>query len=145
LIGSKTKTGGSDKDILFTKVSEVGGQLFSKVLPVYYPGSTEEVLGNQDGNAISKTSDNGFIILATIESATSDAGTIGRGETDYYLIKTNGFGDVEWAQAFGSKRGDVGVGVLQAEDGGYVVLGTTQLANVPTIALIKTNSLGEIE
>jgi hypothetical protein len=47
-------------------------------------------------------------------------------------------------QGLGSKRNDIGVSVLQADDGGYVILGQTSLANVPTITLIKTNKDGAI-
>jgi hypothetical protein len=52
---------------------------------------------------------------------------------------------VLWTKSFGSKREDIGVDVLQADDGGFMILGRTMLANVPTIALIKTDADGKID
>lgn len=151
MVGSTNVTGKPDRDIQFTRFSESGALLTNRTYPVYYPATLNsqnpvDVGLNEEGNAVCTTSDNGFVILATIVSATSvEHGALGRGERDYYLMKINAFGDLEWQQTFGSKRDDTGVAVLQSDDGGYVILGTTMLANLATIALIKTNSLGEIE
>lgn len=149
MIGSSSVVGKQDRDILFSRFSETGALLFSRTYPVVFPDTDTDVNQDEKGNAVCTTSDNGFIMLATIVSSTTTVDdqtiTIGRGEKDYYLIKANAFGDVEWKHAFGSKRDDTGVCVTQAEDGGYVILGTTMLANLATIALIKTNSRGEIE
>jgi hypothetical protein len=136
----------SDRDILFTKLDVNGTVLLSKTYPVTYPGGSDVGL-DDEGNAISSTKDQGFIMLGTILTAavpgTDDV--IGRGATDYYLMKIDNFGAPQWQTSFGSKREDTGVSVVQAEDGGYVILGTTDLANVATLALIKTNSAGEIK
>jgi hypothetical protein len=144
LIGS-TNISRGDREIQLTRIDQFGGVLTSTTIPVFFPDTEDEVELDEEGNSLYATTDNGLIILATITSATSGENFIGRGEKDYYLIKSSSFGDVEWAQAFGSKRNDIGVAVLEADDGGYVILGQTSLANVPTIALIKTNSLGVIE
>ena len=145
MIGSTNVDGKTDRDILFTRVSETGAVLSTRTYPVYFPGTEIPVNLDEEGNGICTTSDGGFIILATITSTTSEGNVLGRGEKDYYLMKINAFGDVEWSRAFGSRRDDVGVSVSQADDGGYVILGYTKLANVETIALIKTNEFGEIE
>lgn len=145
MIGSSNVAGKQDRDILFARFSNSGTELFNRTYPVYYPGTNDDVRLDDEGNSVCTTSDNGFIILATVISATSVDNTIGRGENDYYLMKVNAFGDVQWARAFGSRRNDTGVSVLQADDGGFVILGTTQLANVATIALIKTDASGEID
>jgi hypothetical protein len=147
LIGSTNLTGRLDREILFTRIDKSGGLISSKTIPVTYINKEDtEVLLDEEGNSVCNTIDNGYIILATITSSITENGyIIGRGEKDYYLIKTDGFGDVVWRKAFGSKRNDIGVAVLQADDGGYMILGQTSLANVPTITLIKTNGLGEIQ
>ena len=80
-----------------------------------------------------------------MKTAAKSGETVGRGEEDYYLIKTDPFGVEQWHRSFGSKKADIGVSVLQAEDGGFVILGKTFLANVWTIAFIKTNSEGKLE
>jgi hypothetical protein len=151
VVGSSTVTGKTDRDIMFTRfATNANGAvpLTDTTYAVYYqdtePATENDVRLDDEGNAICETSDRGFIILGTIQSADTEDGFIGRGDTDYYLIRINTFGEVQWTKAFGSQRQDTGVDVLQAEDGGYMILGRTVLANVPTIALIKTDANGEI-
>ncbi len=91
------------------------------------------------GNSICSTLDGGLLILG---SASVDIqGT----NTDYYLIKVDATRNKQWEIAQGGKYPDVGVRVLQSSDGGYIVLGTTTLANVKTVFLMKTDSRGNIE
>ncbi len=78
-------------------------------------------------------------MLGTI--ALDDQGT----NTDYYLIKIDAFGVKSWIRQHGGKFVDVGCKVIQASDGGYIVLGTTNLANVKSILLMKTDSQGNIQ
>ena len=69
--------------------------------------------------------------------------------TDYALIKLDGNGNppADWPEAktYGGKYPDVGKRVLQSSDGGYVVLGTTKLANVNTVFFMKTDGGGNIQ
>jgi len=113
-------------------------------------GSKGEMIGSPAGfslesglafasNSICSTLDGGLLLLGT---ANVDAqGT----NTDYYLIKVDGTGTKQWEITHGGKYPDVGVRVLQSSDGGYVVLGTTTLANVKTVFLMKTDSQGNIQ
>ncbi len=91
------------------------------------------------GNSICTTLDGGLLALGS--SAVDSQGT----NTDYYLIKVDGTGKKQWEIAQGGKYPDLGVRVLQSSDGGYVVLGTTTLANVKTVLLMKTDSQGNIQ
>lgn len=144
MVGSTDVAGKTDRDILFMRFSATGQLLIDpKTYPIYIPGTDTDVGKDEEGNDVCNTKDSGYIILATIVSAEGDV--LGRGEQDYYLIKVNAFGTKEWERAYGSKREDLGIAVTQADDGGYVILGRTNLANLWTIALIKTNSKGEIE
>ena len=78
-------------------------------------------------------------------SSASSAGIAGRGDSDFYLIKINAFGDTVWTNSFGSKFKDEGVTIRQTSDGGYVVLGTTTQGSLKIITLLKTDKNGKIE
>lgn len=136
------KRGGAlgDFDILFKRVSADGIELSSKSFPV--TNQNQEDQGqNETGNALCTTRDGGMLLLGTIDTQ----GTLGRGDKDFYLIKTDAFGTVEWTQSYGSKFEDIGVSVIRTNDGGYVVLGTTTLSRVKTITLLKVNGTGNLE
>jgi hypothetical protein len=91
------------------------------------------------GNSVCSTLDGGLLILGT--TAVDAQGT----NTDYYLAKLDPTGTQTWEKIQGGKYLDAGVRVLQSSDGGYVVLGTTTLANVKTVFLMKTDSQGNIQ
>jgi hypothetical protein len=96
---------------------------------------------NDIGNSINTTLDGGLIILS---SALSD-GIKGRGDTDFYMIKLDAFGNVTWTSAFGSRFKDEGTVALQTSDGGYVVLGTTTQGALKIVTLIKTDKNGKVQ
>lgn len=86
-------------------------------------------------------------------SPTNDSGYIAVGHTyylgatykDIYAVKTNGNGILQWQRAYGGPDSDVGYGVIQTLDGGYLIVGLTYSFGVGTsdIYVIKTNALGE--
>jgi len=121
--------------IVFTRVSTDGTQLSGsgRSFPLLFSQSV------QPANSICSTGDGGLLLLGTV--ALDAQGT----DTDYYLIKIDAFGKQIWAKRQGGTFKDQGVRVLQASDGGYVVLGTTNLANVESIFLMKTDQQGEIQ
>jgi hypothetical protein len=126
-------TAGADTDILFKRVDANGEILSTASFPIE---------GQNDiGNSINTTLDGGLILLASANSA----GIGGRGDSDFYLIKINGFGEQEWTSAFGSRFKDEGVIALQSADGGYVILGTTTQGSIKIITLAKTDNKGKIE
>jgi hypothetical protein len=97
---------------------------------------------NEIGNAIIATSDGGFMVLATIDTYT---GVIGRGNTDLLLMKLGPFGGLLWSKPYGSQDADAGKTIRQTSDGGYVALGTTRLAGVRTVLMIKTDFNGNVD
>lgn len=136
LIGQTDESG--NDDILFKRIAEDGTVLASFTFPVLL--NNTDTQQNEVGNAIASTKDGGFILLGTVPSVTD----LGRGGDDFYLIKLDAFGAVQWTQIFGSQNDDRSVAIAQTADGGYMLLGTTQLANVGTITLVKTNASGNI-
>ncbi len=146
--GSTNKKGnavGSDTDILFKRLAPDGQVLSSQSFP-FGDGTTAD--GQNDvGNSISSTQDGGLILLSSVSSVAIK----GRGDTDYYLIKINAFGDkdtsfgIAGGATFGSKFKDDGVAVRQASDGGYVVLGTITEGALKMVTLTKTDKQGKIQ
>ena len=120
-------------EITFIRVGSQGEMLAA---PVNFNLETGLAL---TGNSICRTLDGGLLLLGT--STVDSQGT----NTDYYLIKVDGTGTKQWEISHGGKYPDAGVRVLQSSDGGYVVLGTTTLANVKTVFVMKTDSQGNIE
>lgn len=138
-----TTTG--EDNIIVQRLAEDGTILFSFQYPVttVFEGQEVNVPGDKEGNAITATHDGGLFIAGTVES---DPGTgFGEGDTDYYLIKTNGNGAVMWQKPIGSRFEDVSVAVVQASDGSLILCGTTELANLKSVMLMKMKADGSLE
>ncbi len=129
--GATTKA--ADTDILFVRMNAVGDTLSTKA----YPFDNQ----NDAGNSISPTSDGGLILLASVNSVAIG----GRGDTDFYLIRIDAFGNTVWTSSFGSRFKDEGVAVRQSSDGGFVVLGTTTQGALKILTLLKADVNGKIE
>ena len=89
------------------------------------------------GNSVKQTTDGGFIIAATTSS-------FGTGGQDIYLIKTDENGDTLWTKTFGGTGNDRAANVVQTNDNGYAVFGTTNSFGNggDDFLLWKTDSLG---
>lgn len=132
-------TAGTDTDIMFKTITTEGFVMSTKSFP-FGDGITPD--GQNDlGTSISSTQDGGLILLASVNSAAIK----GNGDTDYYLIRINAFGDKIWGISFGSRYKDDGVAVRQSSDGGFVVLGTTTQGGLKIITLSKTDGTGKIQ
>jgi len=123
------------KNIVLVSVGSEGNEL----RPMINLPSDNSSIIQISGNSVCSTLDGGLLVLGT--NAVDAQGT----NTDYTLIKLDGSGAQSWERTHGGKYLDVGVKVLQSSDGGYVVLGTTTLANVKTVFFMKADSQGNIQ
>ncbi|MFL2983558.1 MAG: Ig-like domain-containing protein [Candidatus Neomarinimicrobiota bacterium] len=80
-----------------------------------YLGTTHD---DHAGKVI-ETSDGGFLIIG-------DKHNIENGHNDIWLIKTNSQGDSLWTKTYGDEESDYGADLLAHEDGGFIILGSTE-------------------
>ncbi len=130
IVAGLTKSyGAGGRDVFIIKTNEYGDTLWSKT----YGG-----LGDDEGHAIQKTNDNGYII-------TGSTASFGSGGYDVYLIKTDENGDTLWTKTFGGAQDEDGWSVQQTNDNGFIIVGGTLSFgnNIADIYLIKTDENGD--
>ena len=95
------------------------------------------------GRCIKQTSDGGYILVGDSDWYwnSDDRKLYG----DILLMKLNAYGDTLWAKKYGGTYWDQGYDVLETEDNGFLVLGSTDRygPNGDDVYLIKTDSNGD--
>jgi len=71
---------------------------------------------------INQTSDGGYIVVGQSISNNFDV-TGNHGLTDYWLVKLDGTGVIQWQKSLGGTNNDYGTSVQQTSDGGFIVAG----------------------
>jgi len=85
--------------------------------------------GNDLGNSIQLTDDNGFVIIGTHGVA---------GNSTMYLIKTDLTGTEEFSEDYGGVGNETGEAVEQTSDGGFIIIGSSTIEGNSMISLVKT-------
>lgn len=111
--------------------------------------------GGSDGEeaySMVRTNDNGFAILGWTSSTD---GNVSQSYIfqDFWLVKLDSMGVLEWEHTYGGNVTDFGYDVQQTSDGGYIMIGETHSSDVDAIGnhgggdflVIKTDSLGNKE
>ena len=122
IIGTTYSYGAGESDMYLIKTDSTGIEQWART----FGGADYE-----QGNSVQKTSDGGYILLGSTKS-------YGAGSYDFYLVKTDEYGNEEWFETFGSTGNDVGFSVQETSDGGFVLWGSRDSA----LFLIKTNKDG---
>jgi hypothetical protein len=104
--------------------------------------------GGENGDSpycIKTTSDGGFIIAGGSASHYGDVvnsiGPMNAAINDFWILKLNSIGIIEWQKSFGGLSADWATNVALTSDGGYIVVGNTASFNTGTV----TNFHGEID
>ena len=78
--------------------------------------------GWDEANDVQQTSDGGYIVAGQSRSTDGDV-TGNHGFSDYWLVKLDSMGNIEWQRSHGGSHEDIAHAVSQTSDGGYIVAG----------------------
>jgi len=126
-----TNSFGTGYDFWLVKTDSVGNEQWNKT----YGGS-----GTDQAYSMVRTSDGGYALAGHTQS-------YGAGGSDFWLVKTDPAGTLEWSRPYGGGSTDIAHSVARTGDGGYAVAGRTQSygAGATDFWLIKTDSLGNVQ
>jgi len=118
-------------DAWLIRIDSNGNMLWSRT----YGGA-----GNEELWSVIVTSDGGFAAAGWTTS-------FGAGAGDFWLIKTDASGNVEWNKTYGGKNFEAATCLKQTQDGGFVLVGYTYSygAGGSDIWLIKTDKYGNAQ
>ncbi len=99
-----------------------------------YGGTSSDI-----GRSVVQTSDGGYAIAGYTVS-------FGAGLNDVYLIKTDSGGNVLWSRTYGGTDNDMCFSLVQTNDGGYTMAGTTESfgAGLTDVYLVRTDRNGNM-
>jgi hypothetical protein len=127
--GYKTEDSRGSYDYWVVKYSRNKTKLWDRTIG----GDTSDVLVD----AIS-TSDGGYLLGGNSWSGKSGEKTHNSfGSLDYWLVKLDGQGNIQWDKTIGSSNYDVLYDLDQTNDGGYILVGS--------LGLTKINSIGNVQ
>jgi len=108
--GDTESFGAGDGDFWVLKLREDGTVQWQKTF-----GGME-----WDGaESVQQTSDGGYVVAGWTES-------FGTGDGDFWALKLDGDGAIQWQKTYGGKEWDWASSIQQTSDGGYVVAGETE-------------------
>ena len=134
IAGTTSASGAGGRDVLLMKTDLDGNVLWAKTI-----GG----IGDDIAHAIKKTSEGGYIIVGSTSSyvyAPSDS-------SNFYIIKTDYSGNVEWTRAIGSYNTEVANDVIETYDHKYAVVGYTKSIGpgYEDVYLIELDSFGNLQ
>ncbi len=147
--GDKTENCFGSSDYWIVKTDGVGNILWQNTIG----GNNSDVL-----KSIQPTSDGGYILGGWSQSGVSGNKTeICIGDKDYWLVKTDSLGNIQWQNTIGGGNSDELNSIHQTTDGGYILGGSSEsdisgdkTENRIGIAgydywIVKTDALGNIQ
>jgi hypothetical protein len=113
------------------KTDELGNVQWNKT----YGGTN-----NDEAYALLQTTDEGYALAGSTDS-------FGAGGYDFWLVKTDGLGNVEWNKTYGGAGADYARALVRTVDGGYALAGYTDSfgAGSYDFWLVKTDAFGGVQ
>jgi hypothetical protein len=128
LIGYTISFGAGSWDVWLVKTDMYGNMEWNQT----YGGKEHE-----EAYSLVVTSDGGYALAGYTES-------FGAGGADFWLIKTDAYGNVEWNQTYDGAQYDHAYSLVETSDRGYAIAGTTNSfgAEKDDFWLVKTDAQG---
>ncbi|MBC8047760.1 MAG: T9SS type A sorting domain-containing protein [Fimbriimonadaceae bacterium] len=146
IFGDKTEVSLGENDYWVVKLDDDGVIEWQNTIG----GSSDDLL-----YSIQQSSDGGYILGGYSESGISgDKNETNIGGSDYWVVKLDTSGNIEWQNTIGGNSWDILNSVQQTEDGGYILGGyshsgvsgdKTEASMGSDIWSVKLNSTGNIE
>jgi predicted secreted protein len=132
LAGYTNSSGAGSYDAWLVKTDSAGDTQWNKT----YGGTKDDF-----GLALVQTSDGGYALAGCTNS-------FGVGGYDFWLVKTDSNGNMQWNKTYGGSGDDYAGGLVQTSDGGYALAGynfTFGVGSWNVGWLVKTNSTGDMQ
>jgi Secretion system C-terminal sorting domain len=123
--GSATSTNGyvtgnhGGQDVWVTKIDVNGNLQWQKS----YGGTLSDACFE-----ISATNDGGYVVAGRSASSDGDV-ALNKGSDDYWIFKIDGAGNLLWEKTYGGSQSEMARSCVQAPDGNYYVMGSTNSTN----------------
>jgi hypothetical protein len=129
--GDTNSSGAGGMDFWLIRTDADGNMLWNKT----YGGALDEVCGD-----MCESSDGGYTIAGGTYS-------FGAGDQDFYLVKTDSSGNMQWNNTYGGTGNEWTTSVVQTFDGGYAMFGFTESfgAGDRDFYLVKTDVSGNMQ
>jgi predicted secreted protein len=131
LAGYTNSFGAGSYDFWLVKTDSSGSMTWNKT----YGGP-----GDDEARCVIQTSDGGYALVGMTNST-------GAGGYDFWLVKTDSYGTLQWSQTYGGAYDEIANAVVQTSDGGYALAGLTGSYGAGDIDywLVKTTSSGSTQ
>ena len=101
----------------------------SIVWEIIYGGPNDDI-----ATSLIQTSDGGFALAGSTSS-------FGAGGEDFWLVKTDAQGNIQWNKTYGGANDDVATCLIATSDGGFAIVGTTDYTHT---LVVKTDANGNV-
>ena len=133
----------SYEDFSLQNPSGTSAQQYYSTSSVPPPTGWNQTYGGADADkaySIVETSDGGYALAG-------ETASYGAGYSDFWLIKTDSSGNMQWNQTYGGLNNDIAHSLIQTADGGYALTGNTKSYGAGNFDfwLVKTDSSGSIQ
>lgn len=126
---------------------------FSQAPPIEWQKSFGGSL-DETATSIKQTNDGGYIVAGKTNSTDGDVTGNLYVSLDFWILKLNASGNIQWKQTLGGTSEDFAFSINQTSDGGYIVAGSTKYSfngGIPgnhgdyDFWVVKLNATGNIE
>jgi hypothetical protein len=121
--------GSTRGDMWFVKTDSVGDVLWE----TKYGGQDAEIC-----SSVVRTTNGGYLL-------TGSTASFGAGDYDGWVVKTDSNGKMQWNKTYGGAGRDDFRAAAITSDGGYVLVGSTDVIKNPVAAVVKFDAFGELE